>query len=590
MPELPNAHIAIVLGLIALALALFATERVRMKSAALLVFVSTLVVFTAFPFERGDGEPFDPLTLFEAFGNEALVAVCALMVLGKGIQTTRALQPLVAAVSRLWAEHPLGMMLVVMLIAAALSAFMNNTPIVVMLLPALISIARKNGIAPSRLLLPIGFATYIGGMSTTIGTSTNLLVVTLSEDIAGIRFDMFDFSWYVIAAGSVGLLYLGVIAPRIAPDRQTDSGASKAHRFQAVLRIRESSNLAGSTIREMLISCAHALDIDHIETTDGRERAPLPTTVLEAGDYLFVRGDRDALKEAENVLGAPLTDLESPEHKDPDKEPRLAEVLVTGGSELHGRSLKQASLHARFGITAVGLHRANPERPRIHRPPEEVELDVGDILLCQGTNAQFDAVEADTRLLLLQRAAELPMTHRSWAALGIMFLVVATAALGLLPIAISAVAGVGLMIATRCISWRHVGEGLNMQVVLVIVVSLALGQALMATGGDTYLASVFNALLAGVGPFWVVSLLMLFSAILTNIVTNNAAAVITTPIAVQIASQLGMDPEPVVLAVLFGANLCYVTPIVIMWALFSWLLKTQYGLSGEIGEIGGQSP
>ncbi|MDZ7645522.1 MAG: SLC13 family permease [Woeseiaceae bacterium] len=605
MPELPNNHIAFVLALIVLALVLFATERIRLENAALLVLVCLLVTFSALPFEPAGGPAFEAAELFRGFGNEALVAVCALMILGMGIQVTRALQPLVVFVSRHWSDHPALMLLALLAAAAVLSAFLNNTPIVVILIPALIALARKQRMAPSRILMPMGLATIVGGTATTIGTSTNLLVVTLARENAGTHFEMFDFAGYIVIAGSLGILYLWLIAPRIVPERQTDSDEVRRE-FVAVLRVHSESNLVGSTVADFLNAVGHSLDVDHIEHERGRFRAPLPTVTLEADDYLFVRGDRDALKEAENVLQAPLTDIESAEHRDPSMEPKLAEILVTRGSDLHGRSLNEADFHARFGVTAVALHRASPDRPRVYRTLDRLQLRVGDILLCQGTDEQLERVASDTPLLLLHEARDLPITNRSMTALAIVAGVVLVAAFGLLPIAISALAGVGLMLGTGCLSWRQLGEALSARVILIIVVSLALGNALMVTGGDDYLASVFNLLLRNLDPSTVVMTVMLFSAVLTNVVTNNAAAVITLPIAVQIANQLGIDVEPLILAVLFGANLSYVTPIgyhdnlliysaggyrffdfvrvgaplmLIMWLTLSWLLKARYGLA-----------
>jgi di/tricarboxylate transporter len=605
LPVVPNPWIAAVLALIVIALSLFATERIRLHSAALLVFITLLLVFGLAPYPLGDGEHFDPAELFGAFGNEALIAVCALMILGKGVETTRALQPLVVVLSKHWSQAPGLMMGTVMVVAAALSAFLNNTPIVVILLPALAAIAHRNRLAPSKILMPIGFATIIGGMATTIGTSTNLLVVNLSEDLAGIPFGMFDFSWYVIVAGAVGIGFLWLVGPRLLPERTAPLPEPEARSFVAMLRVKPGSRLEGATVAEFLNLCGRALEIDQIESESGRARRPLPTVRLEALDRISVRGDRAALKEAENVLQAPLTDLDHSEHRDPETEPKLFEVLVTRNSNLDGKSLSEIDFQGRFGVAAVALHRPMATRRGLYSEPEHARLETGDIVLCQGTERQLQQIVENTSLLLLRRATDLPFTHRSTRAILIIIGVVAIAALGYLPIAISALLGVGLMIATRCLGWRHVGEALNTQVVMVIVVSLALGKALIVTGGDAYLARLLMYFLAGVGPFVIVLVFMGIAAVLTNIVTNNAAAVIVTPIAIQAANQLAIAPEAGVLAVLFGANLSFMTPMgyqtnllvlndggyrfsdflrvgipltIIMGLVIAGLLKVRYGL------------
>ncbi|MGA9575431.1 MAG: SLC13 family permease [Lysobacterales bacterium] len=558
---MPNIWIAVVLLLVVTALALFATERIRLENAAFIIFITLLVIFGAFPFTANNGEPFDATNFFEAFGNEALVAVCALMVLGKGIETTRALQPLVAIFSQYWSRSPSLMLVAVMAVSAVLSAFLNNTPIVVMMLPALIAIAHRNNMTPSKILLPFGFATIIGGMATTIGTSTNLLVVTLSKDLAGITFSMFSFSWYVVVAGVAGVAFLSLLGPKLMPERRATGNERSEREFSALLRIRSDSRLVGLTVADLLNLSGHKLTIDQIEDQSGMIKTPLPTLQLNARDRVSVRGNRHALKEAENVLQAPLTDLEDASHGDPATQPKLFEVLVTTGAGLNGKTLSEIDFQSRFGVAVVALHRPKTERRGLRGAPEHAVLGEGDVILCQGTRQQLFGIQNNSPLYILHEAMDLPATHKSNLALGITGAVVVVAAFGILPIAISALLGVGLMIFLRCLGWRHVGEALNTQVILVIAVSLALGKALIVTGGDAYLAAVFSHVFSSISAFMVVLALMSISALLTNIVTNNAAAVITIPIAIQIAQQLEIATEPAILAVLFGANLSFLTPI-----------------------------
>ena len=561
MPELPNIWIPFVLLLIVSALALFATERIRLENAAFFVFVTLLVSFGVFTFSAKGGQPFEATDFFDAFGNEALVAVCALMVLGKGIETTRALQPLVAIISQYWSRNPALVLVVVMIVSAILSAFLNNTPIVVIMLPALMAIAERGHLAPSKILLPFGFATIIGGMATTIGTSTNLLVVTLSEDLAGISFGMFSFSWYVLIAGAVGILFLATIGPQLMPERSTGGDKGAGRKFSAQLYVQSDSRLIGATVSDFLNLSGHKLEVHHIEDESGNVKKPLPTLCFNARDRISVNGTRHAIKEAENVLQASLTDLEDASHHDPAKSPKLFEVLITRRSGMVGNTLSEIDFQSRYGVAVVALHRPKTARRGLHGEPENALLEAGDIILCQGTGQQLRRIEQDSPLYILHETMDLPATHRSNLALMIAAVVVILAALGVLPIAISALLGVGMMIFTRCLGWRHVAEALNTQVILVIVVSLALGNALIVTGGDAYIATLFTHFFSTISPFVVVLALMFFSAILTNVVTNNAAAVITIPIAIQIAHQLDMAPEPAILAVLFGANLSFLTPI-----------------------------
>ena len=302
MPDLPNLHTAIVLGLAVLALILFALDQVRLETAAIFILLVLLVTFSIAPFQLEDGSHFRAKDLLQAFGNNALIAVCALMVVGKGVEGTRALQPMVAMLSRHWHRAPALAMLGVLILGAALSAFLNNTPVVVVLLPALIAIARKTSTPASKLLLPVGLVTIVGGMATTIGTSTNLLVVTMSEDIAGVSFEMFDFAGYVAIAGGVALVYLWLIAPLITPDRTQREEHSPDREFIATLHVEPDSPLIGKSVAEFLSRSGRSLAIDQIRQAGDAFRVPLPSVELHEGDQIFVRGRRADLKDAEHVL------------------------------------------------------------------------------------------------------------------------------------------------------------------------------------------------------------------------------------------------------------------------------------------------
>lgn len=561
MAEL-NAHALFVLLLIGIALVLFATERIKLEATAFLVLVVLLAGFALVPFSPDTSvQAFQASSLLSVFGNEALIAVCALMILGKGVETTDALNPLVTLVSRHWSARPRLTMLAVLLGAAVMSAFLNNTPIVVVMLPVLISIAQKNHVSPSNLLMPIGLATIIGGMATTIGTSTNLLVVGLAEQIAGLHIALFDLVPYVATAGAAGLVYLWLVAPAITPERTGPRDRDGDERiYMATVVLDQASMSAAGTVAELLEATRHRVAIDRIQHRGETFRRPLPSLQLHAGDHVYVRGTRAALRDAELALKVSLTRNEEKRGDDPELEPQLVELLVTERSELDGRSLANSQVLSLHGIAPVALHRP-AQRERSRRALDRIRLRSGDMLLCEGTREQFNDLLNNSRLLALSQAAEVTSPRRGWIALAIVVGVIACAALELLPIAISAIAGIGVMRATKCLAWRHIGQSLSTQVVLVIVVSLALGQALMVTGGDRYVASGLASLLAGQPPEVVIPSLMLIMAAITNVVSNNAAAVIGTPIGLQLAAQLGIPPMPMVLAVLFGANLSFATPI-----------------------------
>lgn len=552
--------------MILLALVLFATERIRLQATALLIFVVLLAGFALVPYEMTDGSYFNAPDFLGVFGNQALVTVCALMILGKGVETTQALQPLVSMVSKHWPERPKTTMLCILAGSAFFSAFLNNTPIVVMLLPVLLTVAQRNGTSASKLLLSLGLATIIGGMSTTIGTSTNLLVVDLAEEIAGFHIGIFDLLPYFGVAAFLGLLYLWLVAPAITPQRDANevstSEESENREYMATVVIDENSVLAeDKTVADLLEITEHKIKVDRIQHKSDTYRLPLPSVKLHTGDHIFVQGNLLDLKAAERKLGATLHTLESELPDDPELEPLIQEVLVTERSLLDGVSLRRSRLVEDFGIVGIALHRPERTKTRSKLPLNRIRLRAGDILVCEGTRQQFEKLLSETRLLALTEHTDVHFTQRATIALGIIAMVVVSAALELIPISIGALIGVGLMRATKCLAWRHIGQALSTQVVLVIAVSLALGQALMITGGDAYIASLLATIFADSPAHYTIPGLMLLTALLTNVVSNNAAAVIGTPIGISLAEQLGIPAAPMVLAVLFGANLSFATPI-----------------------------
>lgn len=226
---------------------------------------------------------------------------------------------------------------------------------------------------------------------------------------------------------------------------------------------------------------------------------------------------------------------------------QVAEIIIVEGSRMIGRTVKSLRFSDRFGLVTLALHRANKRQERIKKGIRDIRLKAGDVLLVQGPREQITKLKTDKDVLVLDATADVPLNKKAPVALLIMAGIVVTAAIGIMPIAISAMCGVLLMIVTGCLSWRDATSALSAQVILIVTASLALGVALQQTGGAEYLAQIFVAFTGSLPPFAIISLLMLLLAVLTNIVSNNAAAVIGTPIAISIALQLGQPPSPLFL-------------------------------------------
>lgn len=546
------------------ALYFFRRDDIPLETSSLAVLVVLCLIFTVFPFEI-NGNHLEPSSLFFGFGHEALITVCALMIIGHALVRTGALVPVGRNLAKLWKVSPALSLLITLIVAGLLSAFVNNTPIVVLFLPILTNVALRTKTDTSGMLLPMGLATLVGGMTTTIGTSTNLLVVSVASDMGLPRIEMFDFILPAIIAATIAVVYLWLIAPKLLPKRTPSLPDTSPRLFSAYLNINEDSIANGKTVAEILKMTDDQMNIESLQRSpEYRNIVPFPDTLLKEGDRLHVQDYPDQLKEFE---AATQTTLFSGTHKVDDDHPlnaekqMLAEIVVVQESGLVGKTLKEVQFAKRYGISVIALHRGGNAMDVGRRSIGHVPIQTGDVLLVQGDSEQIGELKENQGFLIIDGAAELPYSQKAPIALAVLFAVVSVAALGILPIAISAMCGILLLLITQCIDWTELSVALSSQVVLIVVASLALGSAMMQTGGAEYIAQLFVALAYDLPPAGILSALMLMLAVLTNIVSNNAAAVIGTPIAISVATQLNLPVEPFILAVLFGANLSYATPM-----------------------------
>lgn len=619
-------HGMLVLAFTAVVLALFVWDRLPIASVCLGILVLLPLLFLVLPYRTPQG-PLDPRSFFEGFGHPALVAISALMVLGHALVLTGALEPLARRLSALLGRRPGLALLLVLIGAMGISGVVNDTPVVVLLIPLLIAAMRRAKASPALALMPMNYAVLIGGMSTTIGTSTNLIVVTMSQQLGGPQFGLFDFYPLVALAAVPALLYLWGVAPRLLRSVPALSGEDAQEVFDAELPVEAGSWLDGRALHEAIQATAGRMRVVAVRDEQGHDRARLPTLQLRAGDRLLLQDTVENLKEFETLLKARLHGLR-PEQEDevqavvaseadadseqpaqgsatPVASAVVAQLVVTPQSPLAGRTVRQHRLVEQYRLAAVGLRPVRTASVWLREDLFDRCLAPGDVLLVQGAVSAVQEAQRDGLGLLLDSRYVLPRQDKAWLALLTMASVVVLAGTKLLPIEIAALAGVLLLLVTRCLTWSDVGAALSAKVVLLVASSLALGQALSLTGATTYVAAQLVAVSGGLAPYWVLALLMGLMGGLTNFVSNNAAAAIGTPLGLELARRLGVPPEPYVLAVLFGCNLCYVTPMgyqtnllvmnaagyrfqdfvrvgaplfLLMWGLLSALLVWRYGL------------
>lgn len=513
--------------------------------------------------------PTDGLAIaFGGFGHSALITICALMIMGRALVVTGALEPFARLLESVFRANPQIGLLTALLVAFMMSMFVNDTPVMVLLIPIIVAIAAKGLMASSKVLMPVNTAVLLGGMATTVGTSTNILVVTIAADIGMPAFGVFQFTPIVLIAGLFALPYLWLVMPRMLRDNSVVPDNLR-RAFHTRLRVASSSILAGADMAAIRTKLPQGITFHDA-----------PAGPLELEQRLHISGTHEALEEAARVLKGELApswvvDRIRRISKAKGEDIVAVEMTVTSDSRLITRTLASSGIADLYGVAVLGIHRPNRvlgERDTYSEGGDLRILD-GDVLLVMGIEEDLQSFARNDGLLRLEGARELPRRSKATLAGGIMIGAIASASLGLpwfdgvsyapikLPIAISALAGAILMFVTRCVKFDRVGRALSAKVIVLIAASLAIGRVIDESGAAEWLGQALSLGLAYLPPALVLSAIMLFVTVLTNFASNATAATIGTPIAYSIALQLGLPPEPLVLAVLFGCNLSFATPI-----------------------------
>lgn len=555
-------------------------DRLPIATVCLGVLGALPLAFALFPLSVRQAE-IDPLRFFAGFGHPALVAICSLMVLGHALVLTGALEPAARRLSALVASAPRTALLAVLLGAALASGVLNDTPVVVLLIPLIIAAAARAKAQAGTMLLPMNYAVLIGGMATTIGTSTNLIVVAIAASLGVGPFGVFSYYALVAVAAVPALAYLWLLAPRMLAHVQRPAEQLSIATFEAELTVEPESWLDGRELREARAATGNRLNLVEVRRAH-RALIRLPSMKFRAGDRLLLQDTAENLKEAESSLHAKLHGVaqesaaakavdkaaaRAPDKAESEDDPKapvtavVAQMIVTPESPLVGRSVRQERIAERYGLVVVGVRPRQGESGWQRENPVERRIEAGDVLLVQGEESAMRDAQRDDIGLLLDARFTLPRQDKALIALATMAVVVLLAATKALPISLAALGGVLALLLARCVSWHDVGQSLSVKVVLLVTASLALGDALEVVGATAYLARQLAEHTQGLSSAWILALLMGLMGLLTNFVSNNAAAAIGTPLGIELARSLGAPPEPFVLAVLFGCNLCYLTPM-----------------------------
>lgn len=538
----------VTLGVLALAVVLFCSERIPAGHTALLA-AGILLATGVLP----------PEEVFKGFSNVATVTVGSMFVVSAGIYQTGAVHAVSERLSVLLQRSELLALCVLTAGAGLLSFFVNNTTVVTILLPVLLRASREAEINASRLLMPLSFACMLAGTCTLVGTSTNLVVssVAVEQGLAPIR--MFEMAPVGLALFGTGVLYLIFVAPRLLPVRRA-SGAQQAGfdlaSYLTTLRIEEDSPADGVALRlaEPLVE----LDLDVISLTrDGWEtRHPSPDRVLRAGDLLEVRCSAEELS---RIAGGDGLTLLPAEDALPESKLELVEVVIGPRSPMVGRQLGVVDWQDQFGAVPLGVRQQGRVR---HEALAGLALRAGDVLLMHTDPLRRHELERRGDFVLV---SQLSLTHlrreRMPLAVGILAGVVLFAASGTLPIAVAALLGAVLVLLTGCARHEEAIEAIDWNVMMLLAGVISLGAAMERSGAADLFARAFADALGGLGPHAAVAALYLTTALVTSFLSNNATAALLTPVGIALGPELGLDPRACVMTIVFGASTAMLTPI-----------------------------
>ena len=494
----------------------------------------------------------------EGFSNPALVTVGGLLVVAAGLRATGVLERSVDAV--LGRAGPPGRALDRMTGATALSsAFVSNTAVVAMGIPAVTSWARRREISPSRLLIPLSFASILGGVCTLIGTSTNLVADGLlrAHGLAGLGF--FETAILGLPCAVVGLAYLKWVAPRLLPDRASDaSDETRAREYLAELELTPASRMAGKTVREAGLRSLPGLFLTRIDR-DGETVAPVdPAERLHDGDHLVFAGVTERIADLLRRRGLrPVSDDPRPE--DPGAV-ELHEAVVSPSSPLAGTSVRDAAFRSRYNAAVVAVHRHGE---KIERRIGDIVLRPGDTLLLEA-GAGFERAFRDAPDFYLVSRMEgtgAPRHEHAGRSVAVLLAVVAAAATGLVPLPLAAVGGGVAVILAGCVTPGEARRAVDWSVLVAIGAALGLAGALEASGAAAWLGEGMAAAGRAAGPTGLLAVVFLGTVLLTETVTNNAAVALAFPVAAGVAGAGGLDPRPFLLVATVAASLSFSSPL-----------------------------
>jgi di/tricarboxylate transporter len=542
----------VVFGLLAATFALMVWERISLDLVAMLAFSALLVTGILTPAEA-----------FRVFGNDAVITVACMFILSAALERTGVIETIGHLLNRFVGKKDWSLLLVMLPIVAVISAFINNTPVVVVFMPILISLAAARGLKPSRLLIPLSFASILGGTCTLLGTSTNILVSSTAKQLGQAPLGMFELGKIGLILTVAGVAYLLTFGRKLLPNRDTlasilQTTDSKQYLTEVVV-VAGSASIGKRLTATPLANQPKARVLEVIRAGDP-VRVPLNEIVLEQGDRLRLATALSSVMEINSLEGVEI----SPKSKlglelIGTQKAVVAECVVGPNSSLVGRSIREMSFRRRYDVLVLAVHRKGVN---LRADFADVRLRYGDTLLVEGPEPAVNELRGGRDfLLLLDVPHEVKRRRKQWLAVGAVSLVVTLAALEVMPIAPLAILGAVMVVLAGCLDTKEAYEAVEWKILFLIFGMLALGLALEKTQGAELVAHGLIRGLGSWGPVVVMSALVLIASLMTSFLSNNAVAVLLTPIAIQAAAGLSVSPRPFIIAVAIGASACFATPI-----------------------------